>query len=41
MQIAPLPMAKQLWEASPMHTQSGIATTSNKSDNFSSKSFAL
>ncbi|MGY3408439.1 hypothetical protein ACVWZV_004552 [Bradyrhizobium sp. GM5.1] len=41
MQIAPIPIAKQLWEASPIHTKSGIATTSNKSDNFSSTSFAL
>ncbi|MGX9431825.1 MULTISPECIES: ERF family protein [Bradyrhizobium] len=36
MQIAPLAIAKQLWDASPIHSQAGIVTPSKASGEFNS-----
>jgi ERF superfamily protein/uncharacterized protein DUF968 len=41
MQIAPLPVAKQLWDASPIHGKAGIVTPSDVSGELNSRSFAV
>jgi ERF superfamily protein len=41
MQIAPLPIAKQLWDASPIHGEAGIVTPSDASGELNSRTVAV
>ncbi len=39
MQIAPIPIAKELWEGNPANAKAEIVTPSNASGTFSSEGF--